>query len=97
MTIQHIYLMARQANVASMVEWYSIALAPLGHQVMFRASEALVALGPKGGWPNFWIRGHEGEQTVPTHVCFQSFGESFQKFMSDSSRVLTSTREKLRR
>lgn len=75
MAIQHIYLMVRQAQVAAMVEWYSKALAPLDYKVMFRASEALVALGPKGGWPNFWIRGHDGDVTVPTHVCFQTFSE----------------------
>lgn len=70
MSLHHMYLMVPKVRAAAITEWYSKALEPINYHVKFTVSEKVAGIGPRDGWPNFWIRSHDGDKTVPTHVCF---------------------------
>ena len=72
MTINHVFLMVPKAKMAAMQGWYSQALAPINYHVQIAAHQYLVGMGPKGGFPHFWIKGLDADHVTPTHICFDA-------------------------
>ena len=73
MTINHLTLKISRVNFSSALSWYLTTLAPIGYVQMIKANDHWYGLGPKGGFPHFWLQALDENQAVtPTHVAFDA-------------------------
>jgi hypothetical protein len=72
MPVSHIYLMVPRAAMAAMSQWYAKALAAVNYKIVFSGGDNIVALAPRGGFPDLFLRAHDGGTSVPTHLCFDT-------------------------
>lgn len=81
MPLDHVSLLVPESDVASALELYLAALAPLGYGIRLQFGPTVTGLGPANTdeSPDFWIIGVDNPPNRPSHIAFRAKGELDQK------------------
>ncbi|VUC24446.1 unnamed protein product [Clonostachys rosea] len=74
MPLDHVSLFVPESDIASALELYLAALAPLGYKVRLQFGANVAGLGPAEteGSADFWIIGVENPPNCPSHIAFRA-------------------------
>ncbi|CAH0026329.1 unnamed protein product [Clonostachys rhizophaga] len=74
MPLDHVSLLVPESDVASALELYLAALAPLGYGIRLQFGPTVTGLGPANTdeSPDFWIIGVDNPPNRPSHIAFRA-------------------------